>query len=332
MKRLILFLLAVAALGQAPDIIIRFPPTGIWDAPMATVAFDNRTQGIFYWAISYQAETCTSLSLQFESAVGPVTPGAFGAFSGTLNLGINPNTSTAGATSQFQGFVSWYRVNLSAMAGVACHVSGVLYGYRTAPAGIAGMAFGNAGCVGTIATPCVVVGPTAVGATPTTNPVLVAGQDNVTPNTRILKTDNLGRLQVVGAVSTGAALAGNPVLQGLSDGDNVQNALVCTQQAAITITAGTDTVIVAGSPAENTFICHIDFVSNGVSTFTIQEGTGVTCGTGTIVNTGAYPSILSFAADYSSTGALRTQAAGDDICLHASGAVTVGGFVTYGQL
>jgi hypothetical protein len=99
----------------------------------------------------------------------------------------------------------------------------------------------------------------------------------------------------------------------------------------VTIAAGTDTVIVAGTAAKHTIICHLDFSSTVGATFTIQEGTGSTCGTGTAAVTGAYPLVQTFVMDYQPTAALRTATAADDLCLHAGGTVTVGGFVTYAQ-
>jgi hypothetical protein len=90
-------------------------------------------------------------------------------------------------------------------------------------------------------------------------------------------------------------------------------------------------VLVAGVAAKNIIVCHLDFVSDTVATFTIRQGTGTTCGTNTATLAGAYPSILSFAADYGALGALRTTIAARDLCLHSGASATVGGVVTYAQ-
>jgi len=330
--------------------------------------------------MSYQVIGFSAISLQFESAVGGAnlnTPGTFGAFSGTVSLGVNPSTSVACATvanctAVFTGTVGWYRVNFISHTGSGTitgtlkgYISGVPLGGQTPPSGTA--------CPGTVAAPCVVMGPDAqtfpVGHPPVlagsvgfnnnnisnivdddsangNEGILVTGQDvpgrapgefvispGVFDGTNIRRTagDASGNSKIVGAAAAGAAVAGNPVLSGWSDGTNAQNAFFCTKQTIITISAGTDAVIAAGTAAKKTIVCHIDFVSSAAQTFTLQEGTGVTCGTGTAAVSGAYPNTITFAADYGAVGSLRTATAADDLCLHAGGAVTVGGLITYAQ-
>lgn len=172
-------------------------------------------------------------------------------------------------------------------------------------------------------------GTVASGVPVSGNPVRVGGSDGA--NTQDIKTDTNGRLEVVGPAAAGAAVAGNPLLQGLSDGVNIQNAFYCPNQAAVTLSGATDIVIVAGVSAKKTYICHLDFAATAAGTFTIQEGTGSTCGTSTAAITGAYPTITTFTMDYSSKAALHSTTAANDICLHAGSSATVGGFVTYAQ-
>jgi hypothetical protein len=339
MRYFLVLVFSVVAFAQQPNCQINFGP---WTDTATSTAFNNIGAGnnnqCTYWVMSYQVIGFSAISLQFESAVGGAnlnTPGTFGAFSGTVSLGVNPSTSVscstvANCTAVFTGTVGWYRVNFLSHTGSGTitgtlkgYISGIPLGGQTPPSGTA--------CPGTSATPCVVDGPTAAGSAATTAPVLAAGQDGAPGNIRVLQTDTTGRQIAVGAAPVGAAVAGNPVLQGWSDGTNAQNAFVCTLRTVITISAGTDAVIVAGVAAKKTIVCHIDFVSSAAQTFTIQEGTGATCGTGTATVAGAYANTITFAADYGASGALRTATNADDLCLHAGGAVTVGGVVTYAQ-
>lgn len=175
----------------------------------------------------------------------------------------------------------------------------------------------------------IVVGGAASGSPVSGNPLLIAGFDGT--NARSILVDGTGFLRVGGIPAVGAAVSGNPLLMGLSDGTNSQYAFYCPNQAAFSLAAATDVVIVAGTASKKTYICHIDFAASAAGTFTVQQGTGATCGTGTAAITGAMPSITSFAMNYTPQAALHTTTNANDTCLHAGGAATVGGFVTYAQ-
>jgi len=333
---LFLLLFSAVAFAQQPNCQINFGP---WTDTATSTAFNNIGAGnnnqCTYWVLNYQVIGFTAISLAFESAIGGTnlnTPGTFGNFSGTVTTGVNPSTSVscatvANCTAVFTGTVGWYRINFASHTGSGT-IIGTLKGYITGYV-LGGNAAGGSGCPGTTATPCVVDGVTAAGSPPATAPVLVAGQDGT--DIRTVFTDTTGRANVVGAAAAGSAVAGNPVLGGWSDGTNAQNVFFCNKQTVITISAGTDAVIAAGAAAKKTIVCHIDFVSSAAATFTIQEGTGVTCGTGTATVAGVYANTITFAADYGSVGSLRTATNADDLCLHSGAAVTVGGVVTYAQ-
>ena len=115
------------------------------------------------------------------------------------------------------------------------------------------------------------------------------------------------------------------------NGATWDRSFVCTNQAVVTISAGTDAVIVAGVAATNVRICHIDFASDTQATFTIRQGTGATCGTNTATLAGPYPSITNLAMDYLAVAALRTTVAARDVCIHSSASATIGGVVIYAQ-
>lgn len=337
-----LFLAGIAA-AQVPNCQINFGP---WTTNNTSNIVDNRTLQCAYFVMTYQVTGTPTISVTFQSATGATTPGAFVTYSGVVTSGLNPSTSTACATvtnctAVFTGPVGWFRVTAT-VSGTGT-VIGTLQGYKAfVPLGGNTLPSGS-GCPGTAGTPCVVDGVTAAGSPPTTPPVLVAGQDGT--NVRSILTDVSG--SVVPSHTVGATADGIVATRTQSDdvtnplysrtirwewnGTNYDRDFVCSHQAAITLSAGTDVVIIAGVAAKTTRICHIDFAATAVGTFTIQEGTGVTCGTGTAAITGAYPSIVTFAQDYQPTAALRTATQGDDICLHAGGAATVGGFVSYAQ-
>jgi hypothetical protein len=168
--------------------------------PMAGGVGDNRTEGCQSWTFTYQATgTGAITSLDFQAGQSSTTTVTFASWAGTVSTGINPNTSSTGATSTFTTGCtsavactvanSWVRI-LITRGTFAGTVNGVLYGFKAGSGG-GGGGGGGGGC--TVAVPCVVDGPTAAGSAPTTPPVLVAGQDGAPGNIRTLKTDANGQ-------------------------------------------------------------------------------------------------------------------------------------------
>lgn len=345
---------------------VRVPTTAVSGGPG-----DNRTEKCQTWTLSYQATASSGslTSVAFQAATGTAAPTAmaFGNWGGTVTTGINPNTSSVQATSTFATGCasmsecnvvnSWVQVLVTRNTFVGT-INGVLYGYRTGYPGTGGGG-GGGGC----SSPCPVVGTAAAGSVPSGNPVQVAGQDGT--DIRTLLTDNTGKLivnvnsgptsqdvnlvkvagtnvlnggvagsqGVGGLAAAGAALTGNPNLQGISDGDgaNVNNVFACTHQAAVTLSSGTDVVVVAGASSKTTRICHLDFNQDNVANVTIRQGTGTTCGTNQVALSGVYQNILGLAADYTNLAPLATSLTNRDICLHFSASVTIGGVVVYAQ-
>lgn len=150
------------------------------------------------------------------------------------------------------------------------------------------------------------------------------------PGTATAQTDGATNTPVVPTYTAGAA-GNTPILPYAFNGATWDRQFVCTNQAPITISAGTDVVIIAGVSSTAIRICHIDFASDTTATFTIRQGTGTTCGTNTATLAGAYPNATTFAMDYQPTAALRTTVTARDVCLHVSTAATVGGVVVYAQ-
>lgn len=319
---------------QAPDCIRQFSFTA---APTNSTNLQNYISGggnlCTYWQFGYgvaSTGTVTSLQIIVQSApagTNATTPGTFVTYAGTALIGAITNTNIVGAQAFLANnavAIPWIRVRLAALSATGTTiVYGVLQGWNAGNA--AGAAAAGSGCPN----PCPVEGTAAAGMAPVGPPVQVGGSDGT--NMQALAVDTSGRPKVVGAAAAGAAIAGNPLLNGFSDGTNAQNQFWCVNQALVTITAGTDAVLVAGVMGTSIRICHLDFVSDTVATFTIRQGTGTTCGTNTATLAGPYPLILTFAGDYQPLGALRTTVAARDLCLHSSASATVGGVVTYAQ-
>lgn len=142
-------------------------------------------------------------------------------------------------------------------------------------------------------------------------------------------------LQMQGPAANGAAPAGNPneiaVLTSGATGGVLGIPTGCDQSALITLSAGTDAVIVSGVASQTVRICHLSFSISGTTAFdiTIRQGTGSTCGTNTATMAGTYFSVLSMALDFGGLGPLKTSTTARDVCIHSSGSVTLGGVMTY---
>ncbi|MBF6570524.1 MAG: hypothetical protein IVW54_16780 [Candidatus Binataceae bacterium] len=190
MKRLLwIFLLLAGGLplfAQTPDCVVAFTFNAAAQRSTITGCGHN-TQGVYEWRAVYASTGFTVLSLRIESSLNGVT---WAAFNGTVNNGINPNTSITSASTDVSGFNEYVSVTLTSATGAGT-ISGVLYGCRQPGCS-------TAGATVTIPTPVPVDGPTAAGSPPTTPPVLVAGQDS-TPLIRTMRTDANGDVLVVGA-------------------------------------------------------------------------------------------------------------------------------------
>jgi hypothetical protein len=134
---------------------------------------------------------------------------------------------------------------------------------------------------------------------------------------------------VIGPDAVGSPPTQPPVEQGVFDGTNEFRTFIALQQAQLTISAGTDIVLVAGTAAKTTYIPKFDIVWDNAADLSIREGTGVTCGTGTAIIAGPYKSLTGLFEDYSNMSPLVNNTQGDDLCLHWSASVTGGGQVKF---
>jgi hypothetical protein len=233
-------------------------------------SFDNRpassNTGIpcTLWTLDWSAQaSVTSVTMEIEGA--PDTAGAPGTFvvlasGATFPSGkVNFSSSTA--------YYPWMRVRVNAAGGTG-NISATLSGWRDNAGSIGGGGGGGSGCPGTTGTPCVVVGPTAIGSPPTNAPVQIAGVDG---------------------------------------SDNIITPTFCNLSAPISLSASGLTQLVALSAGKQIRICNISISFASAVGFQLQQGTGTACATGTGNVTGIYASILTIALDFTS-GTLNAAA------------------------
>ena len=336
----------VKVLGQGvqitPDCVVYINVTlaaqGTVAIPAAATAGgvgDNRTNKCQTWTLSYQATGAGALtSVDFQSGQSSTTTVTFASWTGTVNTGINPNTSSTGATSTYStGCVNaiactipnaWVQVLITRGTFVGT-INGVLYGYKTGAD--MSVTVVNASCAGTVVTPCIVAGTAADGAPSSGNPVQVGGVDSV-GNARHLSTNNNGVIStgqstagadgvanttaytVMGQGSVAAPIANMPYMFNSATWDRQ---FACTFQAVYILAPGTTGVMITGVMGKNTKICHIHASSLVNTNLTITSGTGAVCNMGTATIDG-YINVSSIAMDFSPLSPLKANAVGDDIC------------------
>lgn len=127
---------------------------------------------------------------------------------------------------------------------------------------------------------------------------------------------------------TGTVTARNQLIDGSTG--SWFNEFGCTQQAAITLTAGT-TEVVALSAGLRIRVCHISLSWDATVDFSLVEGTGSNCGTGTASLTGVYQDITGVALDLNSSNAPVRGSASNAVCVTQTGAANGGGVVVYAR-
>jgi hypothetical protein len=252
---------------------------------------------LVYAVASTGTVSSLSLSVQSAPAATPTTPGTWVTYAGTVDVGINPNTSITGAQTGMHNAaiaIPFIRVALTALSATGTTtVFGVLQGWNEGNSGSGG---GTGGCVGTIATPCIVAGPTASGSAPANSPVLVAGSDGT--DVRTIKTDNEGRL-LIGAYPL---------------------------STAISLTSSGSTQIIAASGSTVITLGSISMSFTSTVDWQLVYGTGLNCVVGSTALTGVYKSILAVALDNP-----LFVPSGNALCVNLGTSVVGGGLAVYNQ-
>lgn len=323
-----------------------------------TGVFDNRFIGCDAWTLVYQSSGFSGLSLTFQSATGATvaTIGAWGTYTGTVVTGVNPNTDTTGRITQFSNglvITPWVRVNLAGLMGAGT-VNGTVYGYKT------GYSSGNGGgggtaCPGTAGTPCVVDGPDTPSASPTHNPVLVAGIDAGFSRIRYLPISTLAGnayVQVVEAGTTtalsdastnspnrpqaddGLGPAGGdtfPVYPFLFNGTTWDREITCSSTVIVDDSTSGTVQQIALSGTNKIRLCKMTLTTAAGVNVQLVYGTGVNCGTGTANLTGLYQTASTIAEDWVADRSALTTPAGQAVCLVLGGATRTTGTISYAQ-
>lgn len=307
MKRLVFLLVcAAAAMAQNNQVLIRpdcqipftFTSTG------TTSTLDNRQGGCTFWTVTYSSTGFSAISLVLQSAPNSSgVPGAWTTFAGaTISVGVNPNVATTQAFTQLVGYNPFVRMNLASATGSGT-VVGFAYGCRTPGCGAGGTGGGG-------------------GATSNVNVAQVAGTPTVTGGVA-------GLLAVGGTAANGAAISGDPVLTAYWDGANVRVPVFCPNSADINVSSLGENQIVALSGTRKIYVCQLQITAASAVSFTIDYGTGVSCGSGTGV-LAHYQSVSTALLPFGSTSPLTTPAS-QALCLNLGSAVTVQGVVFYAQ-
>lgn len=331
----LLILLTLPSLAQTvvtvrPDCFLQLG--ALTAPPQTTAALDNRTTGCRFWILTYASNGYSVLQMHLQSApkTNPdIGPGTFVDFAGTVvtgtQLSVNPATSITSAEIDAIGYFPWMRASLDTTTGSGS-VTGTLYGWKEAPAGFGG----TGGCPGTVGTPCVVVGPTAPGVVPSSNPVIIGGVDVADGGpVKIIGTDSNGFLSLAQTSSTlvdangnainseliaGSAAAQYQVFPMQFNGSTWDRQFICTLRATLSSSSSGNQQLIALSGGTNIRICAIHFSTGTPENVDITTGTGANCGTGT-ATIDSYVSIVNFDPQLGPAAALR-GGAGNAICVN----------------
>lgn len=117
-----------------------------------------------------------------------------------------------------------------------------------------------------------------------------------------------------------------------TNGSNCSRSVQASQSAAINISTATTTQLVALQTNQTLYITSWDVMAGGTSNFTLEYGTGTTCGTGTTILTGAYPLIAQAGISKGNgLGPVLIVPPGNALCALTSGNVQHSGSVSYVQ-
>jgi hypothetical protein len=277
------------------------------------------------FVITYSAQGFATLSMVVQDAPDAGnTPGTWVTYAGTVNTGVNPNTSIVAASTNLTGFFRWIRVNLTAVTGTGT-VDGVIYGDQVAPG--AGASAGGGGCTGTVATPCIIGGKNGAGTAQVANVEATSGSINtVFQTTGVDAVPNASLAQLLGN--------NVPVVPEMApysfNGASWDRSYVCTLTSIFDTSAAGNTLLVAASGSTKIRICRWSAQDVGTgNTIQLQQGTGATCAGGTTGLWMIYVKISTIAEDFP-YGPL-VAAASNAVCINLVNATRVTGVIQYVQ-
>lgn len=119
----------------------------------------------------------------------------------------------------------------------------------------------------------------------------------------------------------------------LAGNDPCMDPMVSKNSIALNVAAATTTQHVAPSGTLTVYVCGWSFTAAGTTpTYQFITGTGATCGTGTVTNTGTYLPIVSALQAVTDTGSVFKTAAGAGVCSVVGGTgPSVQGILTFVQ-
>ncbi len=314
---------------------------------------DNRQAACDGWTVTYSSFGFGTVSVLLQDA--PLTTagvaGTFVSYAGTIVTGFtNPATATTSAEIRAGGataaeYYPYVRVQITTTgAGI---LFAEFHGFKSnTNAG----GSGSGGCPGTVGTPCVVVGPEAVGANSTKSPVQMGGQDINTAAVTKIQTDSGGGVMLG---DSGAPPQGNGTLTGqfsmIGVGDGIlfggtiqtipyqfngtswDRPYYCTNRANIALTTIGLTRIITGSAAKKIHLCSLSMSFASPVDVQVVEGTKVAtdCDTGATNMSGLYRSVVGFDPNLSNLFALTQATNADDVCISMSASVNGGGTAIY---
>lgn len=206
-----------------------------------------------------------------------------------------------------------------------------------------------------------VVGNVASAATDSGNPVKVAGVYNSSAPT--FTNGQRGNLQIASngdlkVIATGAATestvanylpniaaatavnntehdaasGGKKVIIVDASGNVLSPGVVCESSIAIDASASGNTELVGLTSSQTIHVCGFYVISGGTVTAKFVSGTGTACGTGTANVTGPAPLIANSGASYGGgAGQVFAAPTSEALCINLSGAVAVGGVLSYSK-
>ncbi len=117
-----------------------------------------------------------------------------------------------------------------------------------------------------------------------------------------------------------------------TNGTNCAASIQSSASAAINISSATTTQLIALVANQTIYVTSWDVMAGGTSNFTLEYGTGTTCGTGTTTLTGAYPLIAQAGISKGNgLGPILIVPPGNALCALTSGNVQHSGSVSYAQ-